>query len=130
MFICSSVFSKPIIEGVWKENCERNWSNIYNSQGRPSMMLEASHAYIYIRYSYSDTIEGGINIYFDETADLGPGGREVNWDNIDRERVIGIFKLLGKRKATLDWFGFNDKSGNKIEVYSDFKKRNELIICK
>ncbi|WP_396587812.1 hypothetical protein [Bermanella sp. R86510] len=124
----SSVYSEPVINGVWKENCERNWSSIYVSESRPIIMLEASHVYIYVNYKSHD--EEGINIYFDKIADLGPGGRGIAWSSINKEKPIGRFKYINKKKATLEWYGFTAISGEKIEVYSDFMRHNELRLCK
>jgi hypothetical protein len=52
----------------------------------------------------------------------------IPWANLSKEKPIGLFQFISPQESTLDWYGFVDNEGSKIDVMSDFSKDEVNIL--
>lgn len=55
--------------------------------------------------------ENVVNVYLDGPLDLGRGGMNIKWDDIDKSKKIAEMEYKNK-SGHLKWFGFFDKKKN------------------
>lgn len=49
-----------------------------------------------------------IDVFFDNTLDLGQGGMGFNWEDVDKAKKIAELTYSGNNKWLMKWFGFWD----------------------
>lgn len=116
-----STASKAGIEGEWALYCDSS-TNIYNDESGQSK-ISVLTSQIYIKVDYKEVSKKkSVQIFFNGVSDLGSGGMRLNipWANLSKEKPIGLFQFVSPKESTLDWYGFVDNEGNKIDVMSDF----------
>ena len=109
------------IEGEWALYCDSS-TNIYNDESGQSK-ISVLTSQIYIKVDYKEVSEKkSVQIFFKGVSDLGSGGMRLNipWANLSKEKPIGLFQFISPKESILDWYGFVDNEGNKIDVMSDF----------
>jgi hypothetical protein len=123
IFFFSNLINAEVkVEGEWSNYCESPFSKIYtNWEGKSVIELASSQIYIYVDYKQGKS-SNKIDLLFLGVADLGAGGIRLNipWKSLDKNSPIGSFEKIDSKEAKLNWYGFLDNEGNKVDVMSDF----------
>lgn len=95
--------------GLWGTTCNNDGFYFSFKKNASSLVVNDNQIVISIR----STIKNGIvDVYLDSPLDLGRGGMEIKWDNIDKSKKIAEFDYKNKF-GHLKWLGFFDKKKNK-----------------
>lgn len=92
--------------GTWGTTCDDNGFII--SVKEESSPLVVSDNQIVISMHSKIINHKVIDVFFDNTLDLGQGGMGFNWENIDKGRKIAELTYSGNNKWLMKWFGFWD----------------------
>lgn len=101
--------------GRWSVSCDT--PVILSIDKEKSAILTVNSNQIYIEVAYRAASGGGLDIFYVQPEELGPGGSEIDWDDISTLEKIGSFTMVDNKMANFSWFGFlNKKTGKRILV--------------
>lgn len=98
--------------GVWATTCDDDGFYFPLEQKISPLVVNDNQIVVSI---HSSLIGNGIiDVYFDGPLDLGKGGMNIKWDNMDKTKKIAEFNY-NNESGYLKWFGFfNKKEGRYV----------------
>lgn len=95
--------------GVWGTSCNDDGFYFPFEQKTSSLIVNDNQIVISV---HSIVKNGVVDIYLDGPLDLGRGGMNLKWNNIDKSKKIAELDYANKT-GILKWFGFFDNKKNK-----------------
>lgn len=95
--------------GTWATTCNDNGFYFPFEQKTSPLVVNDNQIVVSIHSIIKD---GVVDVYFDGPLDLGRGGMNIKWDDIDKSKKIAELEYKNK-SGNLKWFGFFDKKKNK-----------------
>ena len=95
--------------GVWGTSCNDDGFYFPFEQKTSSLVVNDNQIVISV---HSIINNGVVDVYLDGPLDLGRGGMELKWNNIDKSKKIAELEYANKI-GNLKWLGFFDNKTNK-----------------
>jgi len=109
MFVSSFTYAGSDF-GTWGTTCDDN--GFILSLKEDSSPLVVSDNQIVVSMHSKMINHKIIDIFFDDTLDLGRGGMGFNWGDIDKAKRIAELTYSENNKWLMKWFGFWDAKKN------------------
>lgn len=94
--------------GLWATTCNDDGFYFPFEQKTSSLVVNDNQIVISVHSVIKD---GFVDVYLDGPLDLGRGGMNIKWDDIDKSKKIAELEYKNK-SGNLKWFGFFDKKKN------------------
>lgn len=121
------------------ESLKGNWTNeCYEGYPEFSFITHKNNNYLEIAVAPSQihinaiakSSNEGYSLFFISTDDLGRGGMNYNWSDIDKEHRIAKITNLKNKQYSLQWFGFHYKSSGERLNMPEFSDISLMKECK
>lgn len=133
LFVITFSYAKEDIQGEWSLYCDSTTSIYKDDTGERILTVLTSQIYINVDYKKTSKAKQ-IEIYYDGIKDLGGGGVRlgIDWGSLSKKKPIALFEIRSDKEATLNWYGFVDSNGRKVDVMSDFSTEevNKIERCR
>lgn len=110
LLLVSSLSYASSVFGDWGTTCDDDGFTISLNNEPSPLVINDNQIVISVHSKVIDSKT--IDLFFDNTLDLGSGGMAINWSNIDKANKIAELTLSGSNQGLLKWFGFRD---NKLQ---------------
>jgi hypothetical protein len=105
-FLASSTSYASSDFGEWGTTCDEDGFIISLKEESSPLIINDNQIVISV---YSKKVgHKVVDVFFDNTLDLGRGGMGFNWGDIDKTKKIAELTYTEKNKWLLKWFGFWD----------------------
>lgn len=111
LFLLAILFTSNASDdfGLWGTTCNEDGFYFPFEQKTSPLVVNDNQIVVSIHSIIKD---GVVDVYLDGPLDLGRGGMNIKWNNIDKSKKIAQLKYKNK-SGRLKWFGFFDKNTNK-----------------
>ena len=94
--------------GLWATTCNDDGFYFPFEQKTSSLVVNDNQIVISVHSVIKESV---VDVYLDGPLDLGRGGMNIKWDDIDKSKKIAELEYKHK-SGNLKWFGFFDKKKN------------------
>lgn len=95
--------------GLWATTCNDGGFYFPFEQKTSSLVVNDNQIVISVHSIIKESV---VDVYLDGPLDLGRGGMNIKWADIDKSKKIAELEYNNK-SGKLKWFGFFDKKKNK-----------------
>ncbi|EBS7636766.1 hypothetical protein CDR68_24090 [Salmonella enterica] len=114
--------------GTWNDNCDNVNFSIQLEKTALPLIINDNQIVISI---HAVSKNNRIDVFFDNTLDLGRGGMSMNWADVDKSKKIAEM-IIHDKIGYFKWLGFYDKKTNKYfwvskPDFSEFYSEGNII---
>jgi len=116
MFLVSFSSSATSDLGKWGTSCDEDGFSIKVSEVPSALVINDNQ--IVIATTATQISDNEIDVFFNKTLDLGKGGMNFKWDEVNKSKKIAKITFSGG-EGVLKWEGFFNKKTNSYFWVSD-----------
>lgn len=129
-FIPLSVFASSNY-GTWSSKCNSDDAfTITLKDSKTPLVINSNQIIISI---HSKKMNNNIEVYYNNTIDLGAGGMKLDWSNVSNSKAVANI-ILNEDTGYMKWYGFFDKKTNSFfwnmepDFVQNFEKNGIITI--